>query len=174
MGSGLITDGVILSSLLDTFTSEQSTRGKLLDFYNGGERHDYIYYFKSPRISCQQSRVVMKEYMPYTNLSYSDNFSVHCVFSITVYANQRVNHGFTQSSRLDFPKQTFKSQYKKEYKYDYNSEKQQPSSSDILPPNDLLPRYSKTEDDFGRVYDEKLRYFLFKSNDYIIAHKTFT
>lgn len=68
-----------------------------------GDRLDYIFYRKSSQIICQESRVVMEEYIPGTEWSYSDHFGVHSVFTL---ANNTTLDNFApdpkQLARPDF------------------------------------------------------------------------
>lgn len=47
-----------------------------------GDRLDYIFYRRTPQLSCIQSRVVLTECIPGTQMSYSDHFGVHSVFAV--------------------------------------------------------------------------------------------
>jgi sphingomyelin phosphodiesterase 2 len=62
-----------------------------------GDRLDYIFYRRTPQITCQQSKVVMEQYIPQTQISFSDHFAVHSVFTITTEANR------TFANELDAP-----------------------------------------------------------------------
>ncbi|KAI8980807.1 Endonuclease/exonuclease/phosphatase, partial [Pilobolus umbonatus] len=50
--------------------------------HNIGDRLDYIYYRRTPHMTCLQSRVVMVDLIPNTAMSYSDHFGVHSIFNI--------------------------------------------------------------------------------------------
>jgi sphingomyelin phosphodiesterase 2 len=47
-----------------------------------GDRLDYIYYRRTPQITCQQSNVVMDDYIPNTEINFSDHYGVHSIFTI--------------------------------------------------------------------------------------------
>lgn len=47
-----------------------------------GDRLDYIFYRMTPQLQCIHSNVAMTEYIPGTQMSYSDHFAVHSTFAV--------------------------------------------------------------------------------------------
>jgi sphingomyelin phosphodiesterase 2 len=87
--------GVTCDSPLDTWTQhdlKQEPYAKDI-----GDRLDYIFYRRTPQITCQQSKVAMEQYIPQTQMSFSDHFAVHSVFTITTDANRAL------ANELDAP-----------------------------------------------------------------------
>ncbi|KAK4514462.1 uncharacterized protein ATC70_002058 [Mucor velutinosus] len=64
-----------------------------------GDRLDYIFYRRTPEITCQQSRVAFEEYMPNTQMSYSDHFAVHSIFLIAAKTNSVFDDGYAPLSK---------------------------------------------------------------------------
>ncbi|OAC99274.1 hypothetical protein MUCCIDRAFT_148779, partial [Mucor lusitanicus CBS 277.49] len=72
--------GITCDSPLDTWTKhllKQQPYAKDI-----GDRLDYIFYRRTPEITCQQSRVAFEEYIPDTQMSFSDHFAAHSIFRI--------------------------------------------------------------------------------------------
>lgn len=97
--------GITCDSPLDTWSQhylKQEPYAKDI-----GDRLDYIFYRRTPQMVCQQSKVVMEQYIPQTQMSYSDHFAVHSVFSITTEANGKLTNEFdaplaSQLARPDY------------------------------------------------------------------------
>ncbi|KAI7877007.1 DNase I-like protein [Lichtheimia hyalospora FSU 10163] len=51
-----------------------------------GDRLDYIFYRMTPQLQCIHSNVAMTEYIPGTQMSYSDHFAVHSTFAVHPHA----------------------------------------------------------------------------------------
>lgn len=47
-----------------------------------GDRLDYIFYRRTNELCCIKSKVIMEEYIPHTQWSYSDHFAVHSLFAL--------------------------------------------------------------------------------------------
>ncbi|KAI9472404.1 MAG: Endonuclease/exonuclease/phosphatase [Benjaminiella poitrasii] len=47
-----------------------------------GDRLDYIFYRRTAEMTCVESKVALEEYVPHTEISFSDHFAVHSVFKI--------------------------------------------------------------------------------------------
>lgn len=47
-----------------------------------GDRLDYIFYRMTPQLQCIHSNVAMTDYIPGTQMSYSDHFAVHSTFAV--------------------------------------------------------------------------------------------
>lgn len=93
--------GITCDSPLDTWTKhflKQEPHVKEI-----GDRLDYIFYRKSPGITCQQSKVVMEKYIPDTEWSYSDHFGVHSLFTIAGHVNSAIGDFAPASSQLARP-----------------------------------------------------------------------
>ncbi|KAI8378523.1 Endonuclease/exonuclease/phosphatase [Blakeslea trispora] len=63
-----------------------------------GDRLDYIFYRRSPQLVCLQSSVVLHEYIPNTNLSFSDHFGVRSVFKISTEATSALNSHYAPTA----------------------------------------------------------------------------
>lgn len=77
--------GITCDSPLDTWTKhllKQQPYSKDI-----GDRLDYIFYRRTPEITCQQSKVAFEEYIPDTQMSFSDHFAVHSIFLIAAKTN---------------------------------------------------------------------------------------
>lgn len=96
--------GITCDSPLDTWTMRPLKQQAYAKYI--GDRLDYIFYRRSPAIYCQQSKVVMEEYIPGTQWSYSDHFGVQSIF--TIGGNNLAIGNFapaaSQISRPDFTK----------------------------------------------------------------------
>jgi sphingomyelin phosphodiesterase 2 len=98
--------GITCDSPLDTWTKhflKQQPYAK-----DVGDRLDYIFYRRTPEITCQQSKVTFEEYIPDTQMSFSDHFAVHSIFSISAKANSAFENDYAplpkQISRPDYTK----------------------------------------------------------------------
>ncbi|KAL9549980.1 hypothetical protein MBANPS3_004948 [Mucor bainieri] len=96
--------GVTCDSPLDTWTKhflKQQPYAKDI-----GDRLDYIFYRRTPEITCQQSRVAFEDYIPDTQMSFSDHFAVHSVFLIAAKTNSVFDDGYAplpkEIARPDF------------------------------------------------------------------------
>lgn len=68
-----------------------------------GDRLDYIFYRRTPEINCQESKVVMDDYIPGTQWSYSDHFGVHSLFTIAGQSNRAIGNFAPVPSQLARP-----------------------------------------------------------------------
>ncbi|CEP15902.1 hypothetical protein [Parasitella parasitica] len=96
--------GITCDSPLDTWSKhllQQQPYAKDI-----GDRLDYIFYRRTPEITCQQSRVTFEEYIPDTQMSFSDHFAVHSIFTISAKANSAFENDYApvpkQISRPDY------------------------------------------------------------------------
>lgn len=71
-----------------------------------GDRLDYIHYRRTPQITCQQSKVVMDEFIPGTEWNYSDHYGVHSIFTIVGQANRAMGEFAPVASQLARPEYT--------------------------------------------------------------------
>ncbi|KAG2230775.1 hypothetical protein INT48_001677 [Thamnidium elegans] len=97
--------GITCDSPLDSWTQhmlKQEAHSK-----NIGDRLDYIFYRRTPEITCQQSTVVLEEYIPGTQWNYSDHFGVHSLFTMNGHSNRAIGNFApvpSQLARPDFTK----------------------------------------------------------------------
>lgn len=98
--------GITCDSPLDTWTKhllKQQPYAK-----DVGDRLDYIFYRRTPEIICQQSKVAFENYIPNTEMSFSDHFAVHSIFAISARANSAFENNYAPSpkhiSRPDYTK----------------------------------------------------------------------
>ncbi|CAO3652756.1 unnamed protein product [Mucor fragilis] len=96
--------GITCDSPLDTWTKhflKQQPYAKDI-----GDRLDYIFYRRTPEITCQQSKVAFEEYIPDTQMSFSDHFAVHSIFLIAAKTNSVFDDGYAplpkEIARPDF------------------------------------------------------------------------
>lgn len=96
--------GITCDSPLDTWTKhllKQQPYAKDI-----GDRLDYIFYRRTPEITCQQSRVAFEEYIPDTQMSFSDHFAAHSIFRIAAKTNSAFDDGYAplpkEIARPDF------------------------------------------------------------------------
>ncbi|KAI8146382.1 Endonuclease/exonuclease/phosphatase [Fennellomyces sp. T-0311] len=74
--------GITCDSPMNTWTKREKLKQQPYST-TVGDRLDYIFYRKVPQLSCIHSSVVMTEHIPGTQMSYSDHFGVHSIFSVT-------------------------------------------------------------------------------------------
>ncbi|KAI8984390.1 Endonuclease/exonuclease/phosphatase [Mycotypha africana] len=73
--------GITCNSPLNTWTQHFSKQPEA-SHKGVGDRLDYIFYRCTPQLFCKSSKVVMEEYIPGTEMSFSDHFAVHSVFTV--------------------------------------------------------------------------------------------
>ncbi|OBZ87048.1 Inositol phosphosphingolipids phospholipase C [Choanephora cucurbitarum] len=88
--------GITCDSPVNTWTKhllKQEPRAKDI-----GDRLDYIFYRRSPQLVCLQSSVVLHEYIPNTDISFSDHFGVRSVFKISTEATSALNSHYAPTA----------------------------------------------------------------------------
>ena len=96
--------GITCDSPMNTWTKREKLKQQPYSKAMG-DRLDYIFYRKTAHLTCIQSSVVMNEHIPGTQMSYSDHFGVHSLFSMTANPpalTETVNATPTQLSHPSF------------------------------------------------------------------------
>ncbi|KAI8366810.1 Endonuclease/exonuclease/phosphatase [Radiomyces spectabilis] len=70
---------------------------------NIGDRLDYIFYRRTPELSCISSNVAFTDFIANTHMCYSDHFAVHSIFSCQSNASAMGNNIAPQCSQLTRP-----------------------------------------------------------------------